>query len=249
MNRIGINFDQTILDISSQTNVIYNTEILKEQVSSNFQKFNRCQSIAYQEILQTVNLNNDKKKSNLFFIDGPGGTGKTFIYNTLLAEVRSRKESAIALASTGVAALLLDNGHTAHSVFKIPLKCHESSMCNIKANTLSAKIIRETKLFIWDEAPIMSKYVFETVDRTFREIMKSVSPELEKIPFGGKIIVFGGDFRQFLPIVPHGNQYAIVSQCLNRSYLWKNIKKLKLTENMRLKQSDDIHNPEQLKFA
>ena len=42
------------------------------------------------------------------------------------------------------------------------------------------------------------KHVYETVDRTFRDIMKQVNPALEKIPFGGKIIIFGGDFRQIL---------------------------------------------------
>ena len=39
------------------------------------------------------------------------------------------------------------------------------------------------------------KYVYETVDRSFRDLMKQVNSDLEKIPFGGKIMVFGGDFR------------------------------------------------------
>ena len=52
-------------------------------------------------------------QSNLFFIDGPGGTGKTFTYNALLAAVRAEGGIALAVASSGVAALLLPGGSTA----------------------------------------------------------------------------------------------------------------------------------------
>ena len=47
-------------------------------------------------------------------------------------------------------------------------------------------------------------------------------------------MVFSGDFRQTLPIVLHGNRAAIVSQCLNRSYLWRHFEIIKLTKNMRI---------------
>ena len=56
-----------------------------------------------------------------FFIDGPGGTGKTFLYDTLLAHVRGNGGIALAVASSGIAALLLEGGRTAHSRFKIPV--------------------------------------------------------------------------------------------------------------------------------
>ena len=52
--------------------------------------------------------------SKVSFIDGPGGTGKTFLYNTLLATVRSHCEIASAMASSGIAALLLQGGRTVH---------------------------------------------------------------------------------------------------------------------------------------
>ncbi|POG63370.1 DNA helicase Pif1 like protein, partial [Rhizophagus irregularis DAOM 181602=DAOM 197198] len=50
-----------------------------------------------------------------FFIDGFAGTGKTFLYNTLLATIRLHGDIAIAVASSGIAALLLSGGRTAHS--------------------------------------------------------------------------------------------------------------------------------------
>jgi len=56
-----------------------------------------------------------------FFVDGLGGTGKTFLYSCLLSTVRAQGRVAIVVASSGIAALLLDGGHTAHSRFKIPV--------------------------------------------------------------------------------------------------------------------------------
>ncbi|CAK9291045.1 unnamed protein product [Gordionus sp. m RMFG-2023] len=68
---------------------------------------------------------------NLFFIDGPGGTGKSFLLNTILFNLRAQGKIAIAVPSSGIASTLLHNGRTAHSRFNIPLSIHESSSCNI----------------------------------------------------------------------------------------------------------------------
>ena len=43
------------------------------------------------------------------------------------------------------------------------------------------------------------KFSIEAVEQTYRDIMKEVHPSLGNIVFGGKVIVFGGDFRQMLP--------------------------------------------------
>jgi hypothetical protein len=76
-----------------------------------------------------INLFSYRKNGNAFFIDGPGGTGKTFLYNNLLAAVRKEGDIALAVASSGIAALLLPGGRTAHSRLKIPFKLE--STCNI----------------------------------------------------------------------------------------------------------------------
>jgi ATP-dependent DNA helicase PIF1 len=41
---------------------------------------------------------------------------------------------------------------------------------------------------------------------------------------GGKIVVFGGDFRQILPVVPKGSRVDIVHATINSSFLWRNCK-------------------------
>ena len=47
-------------------------------------------------------------------------------------------------------------------------------------------------------------------------------------------MVFGGDFRQILPGIRLGTRGDVVSACLNRSSLWRHVKVLNLTINMRL---------------
>ena len=67
--------------------------------------------------------------SRYFFLSGPGGTGKTHLINMLLAYFRSRHEVAIAVASSGVASLLLDGGTTAHARFKMGFPANEATRC------------------------------------------------------------------------------------------------------------------------
>ena len=51
-------------------------------------------------------------------------------------------------------------------------------------------------------------------DDIMRDIMKEVSPELGDLPFGGKVVVLGSDFRQVLPVVPRGTRGQIVAASL-----------------------------------
>ena len=92
--------------------------------------------------------------AKLFFIDAPGGIGKTFLYNTLLTKVRGRGEIALAMASSGIAALLLNGGRAVHSRMKVPLSINEHSVCNITKQSCLAQLIQRATFFIWDEAPM-----------------------------------------------------------------------------------------------
>ena len=105
------------------------------------------QRLAFDEILDHV-LHN---KSKVFFIDGPGGTGKTYLYKALLAKVRSLGLIAIATATSGIAASLMPGGRTAHSRFKIPISIQEDTMCNFSKQSGTAELLRRASLIIWDE--------------------------------------------------------------------------------------------------
>ncbi|KAG5551811.1 hypothetical protein RHGRI_010040 [Rhododendron griersonianum] len=161
-------------------------------------KLNSDQTRAYREILQAVRKND----GTCFFIDGPGGTGKTFLYRALLATIRSTKSIALATATSGVAPSILPNGRTAHSRFKIPLERDRKLTCNVGKQTSLAKLLRATSLIIWDEASMAKRQIIEALDNLLRDIT-----EVDSL-FGGKVVVLGGDFRQVLPVIPKGFQLA-----------------------------------------
>jgi len=118
----------------------------------------------------------------------------------------------------------------------------QSAPCNISHGTDHAVLLQQTSLIVWDEAPMAHRFAPEAVDRTLRDLMKAVDPDLQNQPFGGKVIVFGGDFCQILPVVPKGRREDIISSCLLRSPLWHHVKVIKLTVNMRLLQAGRLLN-------
>lgn len=195
--------------------------------------FNPDQQATFNRIMQLVR-SSDVSSSRAVFIDGPGGTGKTYLFNALLDTVRREVGIAFAVAASGTAALLLRGGKTAHSGLKIPLSCDQYSMCAISPSDNTARLIRQTKMIVWDEASMISRDILEAVDRTFREVCKVDDPQMKDVPFGGRVIVFGGDFRQVLPVVPKAAKPEIIAQCINRSFLWSHVTKMRLTTNMRV---------------
>ncbi|XP_016168222.1 ATP-dependent DNA helicase PIF2-like [Arachis ipaensis] len=157
-------------------------------------------------IREKLNFNRDYLKKNasnmgFFFVYGYGGTGKTFLWNLMSAEIRSRGDIVLNIASSGIASLLLPNGRMAHSRFKIPLNITEDSLCNIKPGSRQAMMLLKAKLIIWDEAPMVSRYCYEALDKCLGDIMR-FSPTYNKdFSFVGKVVVLGGDFRQILPAI------------------------------------------------
>ncbi|KAJ7568125.1 hypothetical protein O6H91_01G019500 [Diphasiastrum complanatum] len=68
-------------------------------------------------------------------------------------------------------------------------------------------------------------------------------------PFERVPVVFGGDFRQILPVVPRGNRAQIVNASLKCSRLWKHMEVHKLTKNMPVMGVEGGDKDEQLRFA
>ena len=84
------------------------------------------------KVLNAVVDSVSDKKGTTFFLSGPAGTGKTFCYRTICHKLRGEGKIVLCVASSGIAALLLQGGRMAHSMFKIPLNPKEDSVCNIK---------------------------------------------------------------------------------------------------------------------
>ncbi|XP_022038828.1 uncharacterized protein LOC110941494 [Helianthus annuus] len=218
------------------TNRLINEELSHDvdQVQAEFNNLHQCltdeQRSVFEEIMSAV----ASRKGGLFFVYGYGGTGKTFLWKTLSSAVRCRGEIVLNVASSGIALLLLSRGRTAHSRFHIPINLTEDSMCHIKPNSDIAKLLKETQLIIWDEAPMVHKHAFEALDRTMSDVFSDGRSIRSDVPFGGKVFVFGGDFRQILPVIPNGTRQQIVCASLSSSYIWSKCKLLRLTKNMRL---------------
>jgi hypothetical protein len=58
------------------------------------------------------------------------------------------------------------------------------------------EVIQAASLIIWDEALMTHKIAFEALDRTLRDLLSlSLSSANNRLPFGGKVVVLGGDLR------------------------------------------------------
>ncbi|XP_057452749.1 uncharacterized protein LOC130744595 [Lotus japonicus] len=188
------------------------------------------QERVYKNVLNVVLSDN----GGFFYLYGFGGTRKTFVWNTLSVTLHSRGLIVLNITSSGIASLLLPRGRTSHSRFFIPISINEISTCNLRQGSPKAELLKKTSLTIWDEAPILNKHCFESLDISLIDIMKTQSTHGYDIPFGGKVVVLGGDFRQILPVISKRSRSEIVGSPINSSYPWKHCKVMKLTVNMRL---------------
>ncbi|XP_024007711.1 uncharacterized protein LOC112083870 [Eutrema salsugineum] len=190
----------------------------------------------YNEIMDAVT----RGIGGMFFVYGYGGTGKTYLWRLLGAALRSQGKIVLNVASSGIAALLLEGGRTAHSRFGIPIVVNEYTFCNVSSGSHQAELIEAADLIIWDEAPMMRKHCFETLDQTMRDILKC-----DKV-FGGKVVVLGGDFRQILPVIVGGNSSETILATVNSSHIWSDCKVLQLKTNMRLLRGDNDFNNQEI---
>nr|XP_047146316.1 ATP-dependent DNA helicase pif1-like [Hydra vulgaris] len=174
----------------------------------------------------------ENQHSRLFFMDGPAGSGKTFTYNYLIAEMSSRGVKSATAAWTGIAATLLTNGSTLHGLFKLPVPILDNSTCNVTPNSIQGQFLRQVSLFMLDETSMIPKHALNAIDRLLKDVCNN------NFPFGGKVILFGGDFRQILPVVKRGRPAEVVESCIKCSLQWQWVQKFTLTENMRVRDGE-----------
>lgn len=230
---------------TNSTGSIHGNRFIEEELSYNFDtlsqtaynlrvKLNDQQLHAFNTIVDTVLSN----IFGFFFLSGYGGTGKTFLWNAIITHLRAQKRIVLTVASSGVASLLLPGGRTTHSRFRIPCELDETSTCDIKRGTMLVELIEAASLIIWDEAFMTHRNAFEALDRSLRDLLSLKSAQSAAIPFGGKVIVLGGDPRQILPVIEGGNRAQIINAAITNSPLWNSVTVLHLTQNMRLRSTD-----------
>jgi len=215
-------FGEYVEDISCSSLSEQEMLTLEDEISS----LNNDQEMAYNSVMNSVMNSVDCETSETcFFIDGPGGTGKTFLYNTIIKSLIRNQKNVCPLAYTGIAANLLRGGRTIHSTFSLSIQNIEN--VGVKPNSKRGKFLATVDVFVIDEATLVSSTVLHSIDRTLRDLTGS------NVPFGGKVMLLGGDFRQCLPIVPNGTRNEIIAQTISSSPLWRHFTIIRLTINMR----------------
>nr|XP_013180910.1 unnamed protein product [Papilio xuthus] len=192
---------------------------IEEQISS----LNEHQKAAFDSIISSV----DQGSGSVFFLDGPAGTGKTYLYNVLSSYLKKINKTTIQLATTGIAADLLEDGRTVHSGMKLPVPLTESSVSRLQPFTPEAERVIGASLILIDEVSMMSKYALDAIDEVLRRLHRS------NAVFGGKTILLGGDFRQTANIVLKGTPLDIIENSLLSARAWRHVSILSLTANMR----------------
>ncbi|GKA57730.1 DNA helicase [Tanacetum coccineum] len=207
----------------------YDQDALAAEKKFLIPRLNKDQRLIFDDITHAARCNVQK----LIFVYGHGGTGKTFLWKAVTSVLRSEDKIVLTVAASGIAALLLPSGRTAHSRFQIPLNLEDESICRIKKNSQLADLLRQTHLIIWDEAPMNDRRCFEALDRSLKDICNKPNSF-----FGGKSVMLGGDFRQTLPVKKNASKPEILDASITSSYLWPKFKVYTLMENMRLHQPE-----------
>jgi len=168
-------------------------------------------------------------------MEGSGGTGKSFVYKTLIYRAReSRNAQArhiLASASTGIAASLLPGATTNHSAYRLPLN-KEQQIPSVSWQSIHGRRIRAAHILIIDEISMVETRIICQIDKICRDLAES--PALKSFPFGGKVVLMGGDWKQLLPILPGKSIAQQASASFRNSELYKEFVVLRLTQNIRL---------------
>ena len=155
--------------------------------------------------------------------------GKTFLFNLLIAILKLRNDTPIVSATSGVAAKLLIDGCTVHSNYGVPLVVLPESLCDLNPNTCRGKLVLDAKILIFDEVGMLDKAILEMIDKSLQTLCDCT------LPFGGKTVVFSGDFRQILPVVKRGNRASIMGKIAKFVSFWSLVHTYKMKENNGVK--------------
>ncbi|GBL82846.1 hypothetical protein AVEN_6545-1 [Araneus ventricosus] len=111
--------------------------------------------------------------------------------------------------------------------FKLPVPLLDTSVSSMRSTSPEADKLRQAVLIIIDEITMLTKDGLRCIDSLLRDLMNKVKP------FGGKVIIIGGDFRQTLPVVRRVTRADVIESWIKSSPLWSKFTHLSLTTNIR----------------
>lgn len=167
-------------------------------------------------------------------LTGGAGTGKSFNLGKLIKYFEENDIEVARTAMTGMASLQMVGGETVHSCFKTGMTTNKEFLYSIVTNGFfqkeTANILRMTKVFIIDEISMMRSDFLELIDAILKYVTQN------ERPFGGKSMIFSGDFMQLPPVVKDAeleNFWAFESPIWDQM----NLKVIYLTE---IKRQDNV---------
>lgn len=166
--------------------------------------------------------------AHLHFLTGKAGRGKSFIVKALIAKARGTGFVAAVAGTTALSISDIDGGRTAHTLFRLPVVDDDTAVVSrINDGDARADFLREALFIVWDELPMANISAFEAVDALLREVMG------KDAPFGGKVVVAIGDFRQVAPVVKGGGPTDCYLASVLSSPLWHKFRCHELTVPVR----------------
>ena len=97
-----------------------------------------------------------------------------------------------------------------------------------------AKILKESKIIIWDECTMAHKRAWQPLDRTLKDLRN------DSRCFGGTMILLSGDFRQTLPVIRRSTPADEINACLKSTNLWRYVKKTSTDNKQRVALLNDL---------
>ena len=142
------------------------------------------------------------KNGGNFFITGKAGAGKTTIIQALKEEL----PDVIFCAPTGAAARLI-GGQTLHSMFQLPKGPAIDRSLLGALGRMKKKILKRTKTVVIDEISMVRGDILQAVDYRLRQCYRKAKDA--ELPFGGRNMVFVGDFYQLPPVIAGQSEGSI----------------------------------------
>ena len=215
--------------------IAFATDYDQDLESWNFEdRYARCRDILLQKSLIDGVIELVQGSEQLLqYIDAPGGCGKTHCLNTLLSYFRGQGLRAIAVASTGIAALQLDGGRTVHLAFKLPYDSTGARRGPVKPDIMAESVlgrflINNLDIIVWDEVPMTHRDIFDGIDALLRDFRG------DNRPFGGLHVILAGDFRQTLPVVRNSSRGEQINASVLNSASFQQFDTFRMSVNLRV---------------
>ncbi|XP_055306515.1 ATP-dependent DNA helicase pif1-like [Sitodiplosis mosellana] len=169
--------------------------------------------------------------SNVFLLTAHAGCGKTFTQTAIIHRLNALNLRCLPTAFSGIASTLLAGGRTLHNAFKLPIPITETSVSSVTPNSVYGRYLNSLALIIIDEISMCPLLLLKLLDRLFKDLCTDENKK--HLLFGGKTFLLCGDFRQILPVIPHGSRATLIDNCITSWDEFENFHRFTLNQNMR----------------